>query len=118
MISVVLNANKGNGSLELHMRGHADSGEYGKDLICASASILAYTYAYEVDNKEPGFFLKEPIVSLEEGEANITCLTKTSDDFEEMLTIMSVIAHGFYVLMNEYPECVRIKLFGEAKSLI
>lgn len=112
MISVVISINKECRTIELHVNGHADSGEYGHDIICASASILTYSFAGVIDRFTPKL-LKEPRIELKEGEAIITCQAKTSDDFAELLNKSDVVRTGFELLTDNYPEHVRIKVFGE-----
>ena len=51
--------------------GHAQSGEAGHDLVCASASILVYTLASFVTNMKEARQSYNPKIELKEGDALI-----------------------------------------------
>ena len=95
----------------MHIKGHAESNEYGKDLICASTSILTYTFA-EVVSRCDGMLLKTPKLELKEGEANIECITKSFDDFDALKSKLDVVVTGYELLEDSYPDHIRITKFG------
>lgn len=90
----------------LTMEGHARSAEPGHDLVCASASILAYTLAYNVLGlEESGKIRRAPVVKLEEGSAEI-CVTPKSG-FQSVVTlIFDSICTGFALLAHDYPDYI------------
>lgn len=94
----------------LTVTGHARSDEYGKDLICASASILALTLGANVGHMADSGCVTEPIVRLEEGNAEISCNARTRYRDSVKQVFMSVCA-GFEILASKYPAyisyCVR-----------
>ena len=52
----------------LRLEGHAGYAEHGKDIVCASASILAYTVAQYVKYEDEHGTLKAPAeIKLESG---------------------------------------------------
>ena len=53
--------------------GHAQSGEVGHDLVCASASILVYTLASFVENMKDAGQVYNPTAELKNGDALISC---------------------------------------------
>ena len=86
------------------MEGHARNAEPGHDLVCASASILAYTLAKNVLKLAAGGQIRlSPVVKLEEGNAEI-CVTPKSG-FQSVVTlIFDSVCTGFALLANDYPE--------------
>ena len=57
----------------LTVTGHAGAAEPGHDLVCASASILAYTLAANVANMADNGQVREPIIKTMEGDTEISC---------------------------------------------
>ena len=95
----------------LTVTGHAKSDEYGKDLICASASILALTLEANVRHMAAGGYVTEPIVKLEEGNAEISCKAKTRYRESVRQIFMSVCA-GFEVLAAKWPDYISYSVRG------
>ena len=60
------------GKTHVTLEGHAHSDVYGKDLICASASILALTLGANVGHMADSGCVTEPIVKLEEGPKQLS----------------------------------------------
>jgi len=98
--------------LTLTVKGHAQSAEAGKDLICAAASILVYTLAGNVaqlsaDKKQ----VRRPVVKIKEGNSEISC-----DPVHGMRSIVTVIfdsiCSGFDVLQQRYPDFVSYSVEG------
>jgi uncharacterized protein YsxB (DUF464 family) len=84
--------------LSLRLEGHAGYAEIGKDIVCASASILAYTLASFVKDVE------DSIVDLTSGCTTIEC--ETSDR-----AVVNAFLHtkrGFELLAFNYPQYVEI----------
>jgi uncharacterized protein YsxB (DUF464 family) len=48
MITISISENKDAKAITLKVKGHANHDEKGKDIVCASASILTYTIAQYV----------------------------------------------------------------------
>ena len=57
----------------LTVTGHAGSAEPGHDLVCASASMLAYTLAANVANMADNGQVRQPIIKTNEGDTEISC---------------------------------------------
>lgn len=102
MIEIEYNRKK----ISLTIKGHAESGEYGHDLVCAACSQSAYTFATAVMNlKEYG---QEPKIALACGDAKI--VFKPYKEHKEMvLFALDNIAIGFKLLANSYPEKVKLE---------
>lgn len=115
MISVKFDKNESTKTLKLKVKGHAGQAEVGKDIVCASASILAYTVAQIVTFMyEQGKLTKKPVIKIKEGDANVTCQVKTDEDFAEALHAYFVTSVGYSLLVHNYPQYVELTMFGEA----
>ena len=100
MITAVYNRKKN----RLTVKGHANSGEEGHDLVCASASILAYTLAASVQNMASRQQVLNPVIRLEKGEAVVKC---DSNRFRSVVTLMfDTVCAGFELLEKRYPQYI------------
>ena len=94
----------------IEANGHAGYAEAGKDIVCASVSILLYTLAQSVRNMyELGSLADEPTVALAEGDACIKCSFKDYDTFIEAFQNFSLIEVGYSLLAHNYPQYVRLE---------
>ena len=101
MIKVIYSRNANRVTIE----GHAESGEYGHDLVCASVSILAYTLASFVMNMEEAKQADSIKADLGEGEALISC--EASPKYKDTITLVfDTICAGFDILAQGYPDNV------------
>lgn len=93
--------------LSLKLEGHAGYAEHGKDIVCAAASILANTVAYNVDLLDRFKAFKEPaIIRLESGDTEITCVpTEASDHIRHDYYFAG---NGFCLLAESYPQYVEL----------
>lgn len=106
MIDVEFNISKKKMSLE--MSGHAGSGDVGHDLVCACASILAYTAAQMAKEFEVRKQLRsKPLTELSEGQARVFVRPKEKDA-DEVWHMFNTIQTGFILLEKNYPDNVRI----------
>lgn len=95
----------------LTVTGHAYSGEPGHDLVCASASALAYTLAANVDNLVERGQAREPTIELNDGEANVCC--KAIRKYGAVIKlIFSSICAGFEILAQQYPDNISYEVRG------
>ena len=88
----------------LTMTGHACAAELGLDLVCASASILAYTLAVNVGNMADQGQVRQPILKLNEGDAEISCNPKCNLKNAVTLVFDSICA-GFELLAHDCLGC-------------
>lgn len=93
----------------LTITGHAGAAEPGKDLVCASASILAYTLAANVANMADNGQVREPIIRNNEGDTEISCNPRHNLKASVTLVFDSVCV-GFELLAHDYPEYVSYKI--------
>lgn len=95
----------------LSIEGHAGSGEYGHDIVCSAASILAYTLANAVLNMAECGQVRDPKVELEAGKGEVSC--RTIHKYEAPVTlIFDTLCAGFEVLASEYPNNISYELRG------
>lgn len=93
----------------LTVTGHAGAAEPGQDLICASASMLAYTLAANVANMADAGQVRQPIIKLDEGDAEISCNPRHNLKNSVTLVFDSVCI-GFALLAKDYPEFVAYEI--------
>ena len=93
----------------LTVTGHAGAAEPGQDLVCASASILAYTLAANVANMADNGQVREPIIQLVEGDAEISCNPRHNLKASVTLVFDSICV-GFEKLAHDYPEYISYEI--------
>ena len=109
MITAKFYLKPSNGSIHMTMKGHAEAAPKGEDLVCASATMLAYTVAQAVQfMHEQGKLKKKPKISLREGNATII-VTPNEDDYAEALHTFWVAQCGIHVLAHNYPQNVKLE---------
>lgn len=99
----------------LTIEGHAMSAEVGKDLVCASASMLAYTLAAFVVNTVNAGYASDKVIKLEEGDTEISCKVKREHDMAVALVFDSICA-GFDILAQKYPEYVKYEIISYTRD--
>ena len=115
MVRAEFFTNKESGSITLKLTGHAGQDEHGKDIVCAAASILAYTVAQALQFQyEEGGLKKKPHLKLEPGDTVIIAKPKP-ERYEEALHTFFVAQVGYSLLANTYPQYVELSSFGEAE---
>jgi uncharacterized protein YsxB (DUF464 family) len=103
--------------LRLTVEGHAGSDEKGHDLVCASASILAYTVAQVVKIMEhEGKLLDEPCIEMKEGDTSIILRCKDDDTYAEAKHAFFVAWTGYLLLEHNHPQYVELISVGQAEK--
>lgn len=93
----------------LTVTGHANSAEYGHDLVCASASMLAYTLAANVANMADNGQVRQPIIENSDGNTEISCNPR--HNLKNTVTlIFDSICVGFELLAHDYPEYITYEI--------
>ena len=108
MITVVYHRDLNRVSIE----GHAQSGEVGHDLVCASVSTLAYTLAAFILNMKDAKQVYNPKVELNDGDALIYCEPPNRYKGSVTLVFDSICA-GFELLAQEYPDNISYEIRGK-----
>lgn len=97
----------------LRLSGHAGYSDIGTDIVCASASILAYTLAQMLKGNEArGQCKYPPVIKLNEGDANISVRAKDDNAYSDMLHTFMVVQTGYALLAHNYPQYVAVELLG------
>ena len=98
-----------NDSIHMSLKGHAGAAPIGEDLICAGATMMAYTVAQAVQFMQDfGKLKKRPKISLNEGNADIV-VTPREKDYAEALHTFYVAQCGIHLLAHNYPEHVKLE---------
>lgn len=106
MITVKFQYDTPNRTLSLTVKGHSGQAELGQDIICASASILAYTLAQVISTMyKHGDLEADPIIRLEGGDTQIRCVCN-EDVLAEAMHTYFVVQVGYMLLAHNYPQYV------------
>jgi uncharacterized protein YsxB (DUF464 family) len=109
MIKVKYTYDRDKRECSLLVEGHAGQAEVGKDIVCASASILAYTIAQVIKSMEHhGDLVESPTLELVDGDATIVCRANDDYIFSEMMQDFFVIWTGYQLLAHNYPQYVQL----------
>ncbi len=100
--------------LKLLVQDHAGSDVIGHDLVCASASILLYTFAEIVEDLERRGELVSSLVDVKEGDSLITCQCITDRGYAEAVNAFNVIRTGYKLLAENCPQYVELNTVGKA----
>ena len=113
MVKAEFFTNKESGSITLKLSGHAGQAEKGTDIVCAAASILAYTVAQAIQFiYEEGGLKKKPHIKLEEGDTIIVAKPK-AETYAEALHTFFVAQVGYHLLAHNYSQYVTLSSFGD-----
>ena len=93
----------------LTVEGHAHSGVPGHDLVCAGASTLVYTLAANVGNMEAKGNVRDVVVNLEPGWAEISCKPK-SRYTAIVAIIFDAVCVGFELLARDNPQYISYEI--------
>jgi uncharacterized protein YsxB (DUF464 family) len=80
----------------------------GKDIVCASAAILAYTLAQFVYEAGAKGVMKMTQVRLDAGDTEISCQPQFYD-YEETKKMYQFAKMGYSILAQNYPQYVRLR---------
>ena len=109
MVKVTFTHDESKQTLSLSVKGHAGYAEKGKDIVCSSATILAYTVAQIVKAMDKhGDLTESPTVELNEGEILIVCSVKDEAVYAEAVHTFFVAEVGYMLLEANYPRHLHI----------
>lgn len=116
MIDVSIKYDGEKKSLSLKVKGHAKQAEIGKDIVCASASMLTYTVAQLIkDMGKKQMLTTEPVIVLKEGNATVSCQCKSEEEYIEALNYYNFVYTGCLLLAHNYPQYVQVKFVGKSE---
>ena len=88
----------------IKVKGHAQSGDAGHDLVCAATTIIVYTLASNVAQlSSDKSKVRRPIINLGEGKAEIGC-SPVHGMTAVVTLILDCICQGFDILAKQYPD--------------
>ena len=99
----MIRARYGRRNLSLCVAGHAGSAPKGEDLVCAAASILAFTAAEALRDEGERFF---PRIVQTPGELRVSC-EPTYGAHRACRRLLDTLWVGFELLARDYPEYVK-----------
>lgn len=93
----------------LTVHGHANYGEYGKDIVCAGASALIQALIGWIENNP--YDVETECISLDEanGEVIVSCTGE-----KDTAAVFYMTAIGLEQLSYSYPDHVNIDIIGLA----
>lgn len=93
------------------VEGHAGAGPEGHDLVCAGVSALALTLAGNVSYMEAQEAVRNVIIKLDDGNAEIECspYRRYKDSVEQVFRSICV---GFELLATKYPDNISYAVRG------
>ena len=98
-----------NGSIHMTLKGHAGTAPKGEDLVCAAATMQAYTVAQAVQFLyDKGLLKKKPKIHITDGSATIIA-TPTEEGYAPVLHTFWVAQCGIHVLQHNYPQNVKLE---------
>ena len=94
------------------VEGHANSGEVGHDLVCASVSILVQTLAAFTENMQEAGQTRYPLIQIKDGDSVIDPrpLNRHKDAVK---LVFDSICGGFQLLSQGHPEHVSFEIRGK-----
>jgi uncharacterized protein YsxB (DUF464 family) len=93
----------------LHMIGHAGSANKGRDIVCASASILYYTLAQTANVLAAnGKLADDPVIRSEEGNGEVRFKPKAKHRAECAHCYCTIMV-GLQLLAMKYPLFVQFR---------
>lgn len=92
-------------TLELEIKGHAEHGKKGKDIVCAAVSTLFYTLG-EALMQSCSMLYEEPLIKEEDGDGYIVCHPKEEYEGNIARTYWTVLV-GMEMIAEQYPKNVK-----------
>lgn len=110
MIKIAFNPNE----FEIRIKGHANHGKKGEDIVCAAVSTLFYTLGETLYESQA--MLEEPLTFRDaDGIGIISCKPKPEYIGNIARSYMTILT-GMEMLAENYAKNVKFSLVGEKKS--
>ncbi|GAW93333.1 ribosomal-processing cysteine protease Prp [Calderihabitans maritimus] len=110
MIIIEFEENNKNQITSFRIKGHANYGPYGQDIVCAAVSVLAQTAVIGLEN-----YLSQPVeVDIEDGL--LECRLPTNllpAEREKADVILETMYLGLISTMEAYGDYLQVKRGGE-----
>ena len=106
MINITFNPK----NFTLDIKGHAEHGKKGEDIVCSAISILFYTLAESLNNCKD--MLQEDMVfSDEDRNGHLSCKPKAEYEANVSLIYWTIL-NGFQLVAENYKKFVKLKVVG------
>ena len=110
MITIIFDTDPNSYRASLIVDGHANFDDFGKDIVCASVSILTYTIAKVIDdNKSFGKIAENSVIRLDNGKAFINAHCMGKEAYIDVLGHFETVLTGYKLIAEEYPQNVVVK---------
>jgi len=86
----------------IELKGHAQSGEYGKDLVCSGVSAIVYGIANTLAKKR--FYPENVLIDLQEGYVRIEVIQSCP----EIQLILETFEISLETVEEAYPQYLKI----------
>jgi len=86
----------------LEIKGHAESAEPGRDIVCAGVSSLAQATAYYLADTYPLYVT----ITVLKGLVNITVAPTAP---KSVRVILEVLVYGLKMLCRQYPQYIKLE---------
>lgn len=97
------------GAFAMKCSGHSGYASKGTDIVCAAATMLAYTYAQALQNLyDEGILPEEPVMDFSDGEAFIRA-EASGETVETVRTVLRTVQAGCMCLASNYQEHVSVR---------
>ena len=97
-------------ALTLRVEGHAYRGKPGEDIVCAAASMLAYTAGYMLVQAEERGEARDVVTVYDSGTAQISARAANAACARRLERSFADICAGFRLLAKREPDAVRVKI--------
>ena len=112
MITIIFTDN-GKAEYTLEVKGHANYGEEGKDIVCAAVSVLYQTAAAVLEENKT--MLKSLNYDQVKGDSTLTVTPK--DEYQgNVQAILITILTGFNLMATNYPHNVKLVIGERAEN--
>lgn len=114
MIHATFRQNRCGQLIAVTVRGHANSGRYGEDIVCAAVSVLSITFVNNIQRLAQ----YQPVVTVDEEEGGYLALKLPDDLTEEQKEISQILFESFYFalvedMQEEYENYIQVELKTE-----
>lgn len=95
-------------TLEVLVEGHANSADYGRDLVCCAATMLTETLARYLEKQLKDGNLADLTLEIREGHAYINP-TPYGWSLQDTVAAFKVIREGYRALAHEHAKYIKLE---------
>lgn len=88
------------------IKGHAECGEKGNDIVCSAVSALFYTLG-QCLYESKGMLTEEPTFTDKDGEGHLSCVPKAEYEGNIARSYWTIM-QGFMLISGNFPDNVKI----------